>query len=73
MILREKSKRKQAIIACVLALAANMLFFLTQWLATRYDRVSLEQVLYQMQTSISGTSKKLTSSASIRIGVLASC
>lgn len=69
MILREKSKRKQAIIACVLALAANMLFFLTQWLATRYDRVSLEQVLYQMQTSISGTSKKLTSSASIRIGV----
>ncbi|MBQ8358869.1 MAG: LTA synthase family protein [Oscillospiraceae bacterium] len=46
-----------------------MLFFLTQWLATRYDRVSLEQVLYQMQTSISGTSKKLTSSASIRVGV----
>lgn len=69
MILREKGKIRKAVIACALALAANMLFFLTQWLATRYDRVSLEQVLYQMQTSISGTSKKLTSSASVRVGV----
>lgn len=68
MLLREKEKRK-AIIACLLILSANVLFFLTQWLSTRYDRVSLEQVLYQMQTSISGTSKKLTSSASIRVGV----
>ena len=69
MILREKNKRRQTVIACVLALAANMLFFLTQWLATRYDRVSLEQILYQMQTSVSGTSKKLTSSAAVRVGV----
>lgn len=72
MILREKGKARRVAIACVLALAANMLFFLTQWLSTRYDRVSLEQVLYQMQTSISGTSKKLTSSASIRVGVFGS-
>ena len=69
MILREKRKTRIAVLACVIALAANMLFFLTEWLATRYDRISLEQILYQMQTSISGTSKKLTSSASIRVGV----
>lgn len=69
MTLEEKRKRRKAIAACVLALAANMLFFLTQWLATRYDRVSLEQILYQMQTSISGTSKSLTSSAVVRVGV----
>lgn len=65
----KKRNIRNAVVACIFALAANLLFFLTQWLATRYDRVSLEQVLYQMQTSISGTSKKLTSSASIRVGV----
>ena len=64
-----KRKIRKAVIACIIALAANLLFFLTQWLATRYDRVSLEQILYQMQTSISGTSKKLTSSAALRVGV----
>lgn len=71
MILQKQKKHniRRAVIACILVQGANMLFFLTQWLATRYDRVSLEQVLYQMQTSISGTSKKLTSSASIRVGV----
>lgn len=65
----KKRNIRNAVVSCIFALAANLLFFLTQWLATRYDRVSLEQVLYQMQTSISGTSKKLTSSASIRVGV----
>lgn len=69
MRLKEKITYRKAIAACIVALAANMLFFLTQWLATRYDRVSLEQILYQMQTSISGTSKKLTSSAAVRVGV----
>lgn len=63
------AKRRRIIFACAFALAANLLFFLTQWLATRYDRISLEQILYQMQTSISGTSKKLTSSAAIRVGI----
>ena len=65
----KKMKVRNIVIAIVIAMGANFLFFLTQWLATRYDRISLEQVLYQMQTSISGTSKKLTSSASIRVGV----
>lgn len=68
-MIRDGKKIRNAVIACLAVQAANMLFFMTQWLATRYDRVSLEQVLYQMQTSISGTSKKLTSSASIRVGV----
>lgn len=62
-------ERREEVLACVVMLAANMLFFMTQWLATRYDRVSLEQILYQMQTSISGTSKSLTSSAAVRVGV----
>ena len=71
MILQKQKRNhiRRAVIACILLQGANMLLFLTQWLSTRYDRVSLEQVLYQMQTSISGTSKKLTSSASIRVGV----
>lgn len=68
----QPSKRTRIIkasIAAFVALLANMLFLLTQWLATRYDRISLEQILYQMQTSITGVSKKLSSSISIRVGV----
>ena len=68
----DPNRRKRIIkagIAAFVALLANMLFLLTQWLATRYDRISLEQILYQMQTSITGVSKKLTSSISIRVGV----
>lgn len=64
-----KKYRKLAA-ACLIVLAANILLFLTQWLATRYDRISLEQILYQMQTSISGTSKSLASSAVLRVGLL---
>lgn len=69
MRLRQKNNVRTTVAACVLVLAANLLFFLTQWLATRYDRISLEQILYQMQTSISGTSKNLTSSAVVRVGL----
>lgn len=69
MDLEKKKTRRNIVIACLVVLAANLLLFLTQWLATRYDRVSLEQILYQMQTSISGTSKKLTSSAAVRVGL----
>ncbi len=64
----KKKKIRKAVVAGAIILLANMLLFLTQWLASRYDRVSLEQILYQMQTSISGTSKKLTSSAALRVG-----
>ena len=67
----EKQKpSKKAIIACLLVLLANLLLFLTQWLASRYDRVSLEQILYQMQTSASGTSRGLAGSAVFQVGSL---
>ncbi len=69
MTIEKKKTIRKAVAACIVVLLANLLLFLTQWLATRYDRISLEQILYQMQTSISGTSKKLTSSAAFRVGI----
>ena len=68
-IIKDKKKR-EAVAACVIVLLANLLLFLTIWLLDRYDRVSLEQLLYQMQTSVSGTNKSLASSAVLRIGLL---
>ena len=68
-IIKDKKKR-EAVAACVIVLLANLLLFLTIWLLDRYDRVSLEQLLYQLQTSVSGTNKSLASSAVLRIGLL---
>ena len=68
MTIEKKKAVRKAVVACIVVLLANLLLFLTQWLSSRYDRVSLEQILYQMQTSISGTSKSLTASAVFRVG-----
>lgn len=65
----EKRRKGKVLAAGLITLSANLLFFLTLWLSSRYDKISLEQILYQMQTSVSGTSKSLTSSAAVRVGL----
>ncbi len=50
-------------------LLGNLLFFLTIWLASKYDRVSLDQFIYQMKTSSAGANSTLLGSAYIRVGL----
>ena len=59
---------KRAISVCCLLLG-NLLFFLTIWLANKYDHVSLDQFIYQLKTSSAGANRSLIGSAYVRVGL----
>ena len=50
-------------------LLGNLLFFLTIWLANKYDRVSIDQFIYQMKAPATGAERSLLNSAFIRVGL----
>ena len=60
---------KRAILATLLLLGGNLLFFFTVWLLSKYDNIDLDQVLFQMKSPASGAHKNLLSSAFFRVGV----
>lgn len=47
----------------------NLLFFLTIWLANKYDHVSIDQFIYQMKAPAIGAESSLLNSAIIRVGL----
>lgn len=65
----EKKIRKRMIVAVLLLLGGNLLLFWTIWLMSTYDQVTIDQILYQMQTPADGAHKNLLSSAFVRVGV----
>lgn len=48
-------------------LAGNLLFFLTIWLANKYDHVSIDQFIYQMKSPATGAERSLLNSALVRV------
>ena len=58
---------KKEIAARLILLAANLLFFLTVWFASKYDRISLDQVLYQIKSSSAGAPSNFASSIFVRV------
>ncbi len=65
----KKKINKKAIIAEILLLGGNLLFFLTIWLLSKYDNIDLDQVLFQMKSPASGAHKNLLTSAFLRVVV----
>ena len=63
-----QGRRNRALLALGL-LAGNLLFFLTIWMASKYDKVTLDQFIYQMKSSAAGANRSITNSAVIRVGV----
>lgn len=66
-----KASKKQVgrhIWALIFLLCGNLIFFLTLWLSSKYDKVSLDQFVYQMKTSAAGANRSLMNSAYIRVG-----
>ena len=61
--------RWKAVLAALLLLAGNLLFFLTIWMASKYDKVTLDQFIYQMKSSAAGANRSLRNSAVVRVGV----
>ncbi len=72
MYLMKHKTRKQARCSRALLmlglLAGNLLFFLTIWMASKYDKVTLDQFIYQLKSSAAGANSSITNSAVIRVG-----
>ena len=70
----ESSKKRKwiYIIALFGLLLANLIFLLTIWLANKYDKVSLDQFIYQLKSSAAGANRSLKKSAWIRVGLYGS-
>ena len=65
-----KVKRKfirKGVFAALLLTAANMIFFLTIWLLNKYDKIALDQVLFQMKSSAAGANRSIMNSAYVRV------
>ena len=73
MYLTKHKTQKQARCSHVLLmlglLAGNLLFFLTIWMASKYDKVTLDQFIYQLKSSAAGANSSITQSAVVRVGV----
>ncbi len=64
-----KSRIVKLVVAIIFLLAANLLFFLLLWLLDRYDKVSFDQILYQLKSSTKGTNRDLSTGAALRVGI----
>ena len=64
----KRKKYRGALLALAL-LAGNLLFFLTIWMASKYDKVTLDQFIYQMKSSAVGANSHLINSAALRVGL----
>ena len=51
-------------------LAGTLVFFLTIWMASKYDKVTLDQFIYAAKSSAAGANRSLINSAAVRVGVL---
>ncbi len=67
---KNKNPNVSRIAAIVLLFLGNLLLFLTLWLRSSYDEVSLENMLFQLKTSSEGVHAVLTSSWIVRVGLL---
>ncbi len=65
---KEKKVNKKLVTAAVILVLGNALFFLTVWLLSKYDRIYLDQVLFQLKSPAVGANRNLTGSAVVRVG-----
>ena len=61
--------RWRSVMTMLVLLAGNLLFFLTVWMANKYDHVTLDQFIYAAKSSAAGANRSLMNSAMVRVGV----
>ena len=67
--MKDKKTIARGLWICLGLVGGNLLFFLTIWLANKYDDVSLDQFVYQLKSSSAGANRSITGSAILRVGV----
>ncbi len=68
-MVKTKKISPRLIASLVLITLADVIFFLTIWLGNKYDKVSLDQVIYQMKAPGTGANRTLVGSAFIQVGL----
>lgn len=68
-MIQPKHKKKLHLLSAAILTGANLLFFLTIWLANKYDKVSLDQFIYQLKSSAAGANRNLAGSVVIQVGL----
>ncbi len=68
MTATEKSAKRRSVLSIVLLLLGNIVFFLTLWLLQKYDKIALDQCLFQIKTSSSGVNFDLAGGAVLQVG-----
>ena len=68
MLKPNKKQIWKAITTLFFLTAGNLVFFLTIWLCGKYDRVSLDQFIYNMKSSTVGSNSSLVGSALFQVG-----
>ena len=66
---RSRKELLRAGLIVLALLAGNLLFFLTIWMANKYDKVTLDQFIYAAKSSAAGANRSLMNSAYVRVGV----
>ena len=67
--MKDKKTLARSLWICLGLVGGNLLFFLTVWLANKYDDVSLDQFIYQMKSSSAGANRSIAGSAVVRVGL----
>ncbi len=65
-----KHPKSRNLLVALGLLGGNLLFFLTIWMASKYDKVTLDQFIYQAKSSAAGANRSLMNSALVRVGGL---
>lgn len=66
----KKTVNKRLVTSIVLLVLGNVLFFFTIWLLRKYDRIYLDQVIFQLKAPVVGTNLDLAGSVVMLVGVL---
>ena len=67
LIKQNKRQRKKLILQLLFLAVGNAMFFLTLWLLQKYDKVYLDQVLYQVKASTEGVYRSIAGSAYVYV------
>lgn len=59
--------RWRSLLMMLTLLAGNLLFFLTIWMANKYEHVTLDQFIYAAKSSAAGANRSLMKSAKVRV------
>ncbi|MBR4867720.1 MAG: LTA synthase family protein [Clostridia bacterium] len=65
----DKKIHRRRILATVILLLGNILFYLTLFLLSKYDKFSFDQFLFQLKSSSEGVHRSLAGSAAVRVGL----